>query len=254
MLSAPSNPANGCVFENSASSTLPVPFATSTFPTNRNTMPRSAASSACFLITPSNSGRRSTYSFVSQSSSAAGTSDATETSSRLMFIPLSRAAITTFRATSRPLRSSRGSGSVYPASFAASTTVEKGVVFGSQVLNRNDIVPLKMPCTTRTSSPLARSVRSVDTMGKPAPMVPSYSHFAFPSFAAFLIFSKRFKSPELAFLLGVTTLIPRCSHPLYREATSSDAEQSMITALGEPASRTCCVNASMSAATDPEPE
>ena len=97
-------------------------------------------------------------------------------------------------------------------------------------MNRNDIVPLKMPCTTRTSSPLARSVRRVETMGKPAPMVPSYSHFAFPCFAAVLMDSKRTESPELAFLLGVTTCTPRFSHPAYRLATFSEEVLSTITA------------------------
>ena len=68
---------------------------------------------------------------------------------------------------------------MYPAFFAARTTSLNGCPAPtSHVLNRKLIVPEKMPCTDRTRSPEARSVRSVDTTGSPAPMVPSYNHLA----------------------------------------------------------------------------
>ena len=72
----------------------------------------------------------------------------------------------------------------------------------------------------RISSPDARSVRSVLTMGSPAPIVPSHSHFAPDDVAAVRIALKRFKSPLLAFLLGVTTCTPLASQPSYRSATA----------------------------------
>mmetsp|Transcript_14856 Transcript_14856/g.58239 ORF Transcript_14856/g.58239 Transcript_14856/m.58239 type:complete len:206 (+) Transcript_14856:376-993(+) len=185
MLSAPWSPANGWDASNLASSTLPVPFSASTLPTKRSTLPSAAAAAACSAMTPSNSGSLRSYSATSQSSNSAGTRDWTSTSSRARSTPLSRAAMTTFRATSRPLRSSRGSGSVYPALFAASTTSLNGwPAPGFHVLNRKLIVPEKMPCTDRTRSPEARSVRSVDTTGSPAPMVPSYNQTDSPSSAA----------------------------------------------------------------------
>ena len=63
---------------------------------------------------------------------------------------------------------------MYPAAFAAKTTSLNGwPPLASHELNKKLIVPEKIPCTDRTASPDARRVRSVDTTGSPAPMVPS---------------------------------------------------------------------------------
>lgn len=75
-----------------------------------------------------------------------------------------------------PLKSSLGSGSVKPFSLAIFTTSEKlGVVCPVEREGENSpkikaIVPLSTPSILRISSPVARSSRTVKTMGNPAPM------------------------------------------------------------------------------------
>ena len=76
------------------------------------------------------------------------------------------------RATSMPLRSSRGSGSVYPSARAARTAAEKDISSCRQ-WQRVPSVPLKQPAMRCTSSPVSSSVRSVAMMGSPAPTVAS---------------------------------------------------------------------------------
>mmetsp|Transcript_40007 Transcript_40007/g.96253 ORF Transcript_40007/g.96253 Transcript_40007/m.96253 type:complete len:234 (-) Transcript_40007:696-1397(-) len=214
MLSAPLNPAKGWVFGNSASFTSALPARTSTSPTNLNTFPRVAASTDLAVILASTtSPNRAMNSSASTSSSSRGTKLSTLTSSKLIINPDSRAAMTTFLATSMPFRSSRGSGSVYPAPFACDTICEKGEL-PSHVLKRKDMVPLNTPRIVRTSSPVASNVRNVDTTGNPAPMVDSTYHFPPPSDrVASMHCWYRFSGPEFAFLFGVATCHPLDSQP-----------------------------------------
>ena len=131
-------------------------------------------------------------------------SDSTGTSSRSTSTPQARARIVTLRATSVPDRSSRGSGSVKPFSFASAITSENFIP-GLYVLKRYESVPEKMPSIVFTLSPVpTRSVRSTLRIGSPAPTVVSSPHIAPVSAIAFLHARKRLRSPEPAFLFGAT--------------------------------------------------
>ena len=96
-------------------------------------------------------------------------------------------------------------------------------------------------------------MRSVDTTGSPAPMVPSYNHFAPLSSADARKRRKRARSPLLAFLFGVTTWTPRASHSPYLSATASEEVLSTITAAASGSARAnatiFATSASRSAAT-----
>ena len=125
MLSLPLSCAKGCSYSYSRSSTAPFPLATSTTPTYRSFFPFAFASSVRFVISSSYSGSAAmNASTDSVSRRGSGTRDCTGMSSSSRSKPHSRARMTTLRATSVPLRSSRGSGSVYPSSFAVLTTSE----------------------------------------------------------------------------------------------------------------------------------
>jgi len=64
-----------------------------------------------------------------------------------------RAKINSFRCTSRPDKSSRGSGSVIPCESASKSSTEKSVE-PSYVSNSHDKVPEKIPAIAVISSPL----------------------------------------------------------------------------------------------------
>jgi hypothetical protein len=70
-----------------------------------------------------------------QVDSCGGISPSSATSASSSRIPISRARITSLRATSMPDRSSRGSGSVNPFALASRTIAENGWL-PSQTLNR----------------------------------------------------------------------------------------------------------------------
>lgn len=65
----------------------------------------------------------------------------------------------TLRATSIPARSSRGSGSVNPASFASVTISEKAFP-GAKLLKIYESVPLKMPSTCKIRSNLRKATQT----------------------------------------------------------------------------------------------
>lgn len=96
--------------------------------------------------------------------------------------PATRAKMTSLRATSRPERSSRGSGSVYPRDLAWATCslhVEPGMLpaetfSGMKLLNRKLRLPLITPSIFLTRSPVAMSSLSVDMIGMPAPTEDSW--------------------------------------------------------------------------------
>ena len=77
-----------------------------------------------------------------------------------------------FRATSRPERSSRGCGSVYPRSRAVRTASESGVPAIAS-WQRNPSVPERLPSMRSTTSPVATRFFSVSMTGRPAPTVVS---------------------------------------------------------------------------------
>ncbi|CAD6503558.1 BgTH12-03218 [Blumeria graminis f. sp. triticale] len=116
-----------------------------------------------------------------------------------------------FLATSSPFKSSLGSGSVYPSSFALRTSADHNPPapsVGVNELNRKDIVPLNTPSILMTSSPVSIRSFKVEITGSPAPTELSWNIRA-PDFVAAVNMScHRCNDPENAFLFGVTILIP----------------------------------------------
>ena len=92
--------------------------------------------------------------------------------SRVALCPISLARITVFLATSIPERSSRGSGSVYPNSFAFNTRLEKGIL-PSYDANNHARDPEKIPEMLLILSPVLIRSLIVEIMGSPAPTVAS---------------------------------------------------------------------------------
>ena len=94
-----------------------------------------------------------------------------------IFKPTRRARITSFRATSTPLRSSLGSGSVKPASFALRTSelhFPPAPCVRAKLLNRKLIVPDNTPSILVISSPVATRSLRVEMIGRPAPTEDSW--------------------------------------------------------------------------------
>mmetsp|Transcript_1070 Transcript_1070/g.3840 ORF Transcript_1070/g.3840 Transcript_1070/m.3840 type:complete len:208 (-) Transcript_1070:863-1486(-) len=140
MLSANCVDAKGWSLGYRPSFTAAEPAAMSMAPTNRRTSPAASASAIKESISSSYAFSSSTKASPSATPSAglqfaraAGTRDFTGTSSSSSFRPSSRARMVTFRWTSVPLRSSRGSGSVKPL-FLASATTSENLTPGFQVL------------------------------------------------------------------------------------------------------------------------
>mmetsp|Transcript_4917 Transcript_4917/g.17174 ORF Transcript_4917/g.17174 Transcript_4917/m.17174 type:complete len:318 (-) Transcript_4917:202-1155(-) len=94
----------------------------------------------------------------------------TATSDISSLAPVALARMSALRATSVPPRSSLGSGSVYPASFASLTTSLK-VLPASRPLMTKPSVPLKAPATRLMASPARTSLRTAAFTGVPAPTV-----------------------------------------------------------------------------------
>ena len=105
--------------------------------------------------------------------SSLGTSPSRATSASSTVMPISRARMTTLRATSVPDKSSRGSGSVYPSSRACVTNDENDRL-PSKLLKRYESVPERIPSISTISSPVCTRSRNVWMIGSAAPTVVSY--------------------------------------------------------------------------------
>lgn len=88
-----------------------------------------------------------------------------------------------------------------------------------------------------TLSPVATSSLRVEMTGNPAPTVASFKYRAPVVLLALKIFSYRPRSPEYAFLFGVTMLMPFSSHAGYSAATASDEVLSTTATLCVPETR-----------------
>ena len=162
--------------------------------TRRARRRRPRASFACAAMPSSNSGRRARRSACARAPTRPGRGDVTATSSPVR-AGLARGDDHLPRDVRGRSGRPRGSGSVNSSASAAHDGGERRRG-GSQVLNRNDIVPLKMPCTTRTSSPVARSVRRVDTTGRVPRLWCPRQPLRVALFRGGLASSKRTESPS----------------------------------------------------------
>ena len=98
------------------------------------------------------------------------------TSAEIDLAPISRARMTSLRATSMPERSSRGSGSVYPRPLASRTTVGECRAWRRSDGTRTTACPRARPRCGCTRSPVRIRSRSVVITGSPAPTVASYKN------------------------------------------------------------------------------
>ena len=104
-----------------------------------------------------------------------GNTPSTSMSSNSSSKPISRAKINNLRATSAPDKSSRGSGSVKPFSFASKVASER-LKPSSNWPKMKEREPDKIPSNFSTSSPAASKFCKFSITGKPAPTFVSYKN------------------------------------------------------------------------------
>ena len=147
-----------------------------------------------------------------------------------------------------PLKSSRGSGSVYPSAIASRSAALTGRPC-SMAVSRNPSVPDVHPSIRRTTSPVSMSLASMSMTGSPAPTVAS-SRMRTPRWAARArSASTSPRAAVIGFLLASARCIPAAT-PARSTGSVSSAVTSTSTGL-ERAWRPTAVTASSAVAAMP---